>query len=78
MSRRDSQELTPDSLIDGNYIDSDLGIVDRTRRKMIAEGRLPYPIGYVGGRGRWRYGDYLAARNRLLITGRPRRPGAAT
>jgi hypothetical protein len=72
---RDSSQLTADSLINGAFIDSDLGIVDRTRRKMVLDGRLPSPVGYLGGRGRWRYGDYLAARERLLASGRPRRPG---
>lgn len=67
--------LNPDSLIDGAYIDRDLCIVDRTRRKMVGDGRLPAPIGYVGGRGRWRLGEYLAARERLLQVGHPRRPG---
>lgn len=72
----DKASLHPDSLIDGAYIDSDLGIVDRTRRKMVCDGRLPHPAGFVGGRARWRFGDYLAARERLLASGKPRRPGA--
>lgn len=67
----------PDRLIDGGYIDRDLGIVDRTRRNMIRRGDLPEPAGYVGGRARWRLGDYLAARERLLAAGRPRRPNPA-
>jgi len=74
MPIRDSSQLTHDSLIDGSYIDLDLGIVDRTRRKMIADKRLPEPIGYIGGRARFRYGDYVVARERLLASGRPRRP----
>ena len=64
----------PDRLIDGAYIDADLGIVDRTRRNMIRRGDLPQPVGYVGGRARWRFADYFAARERLLAAGRPRRP----
>ncbi len=60
----DSTRLPPDSLIDGNYIDSDLGIVNRTRRYMVADGRLPSPVGFISGRARWRYGDYLAPRER--------------
>lgn len=65
----------PDGLIDGPYIDRDLGVTDRCRRQMIADGRLPVPIGYIGGRSRWRRADYLAARAHLLASGRPRRPG---
>jgi hypothetical protein len=68
----------PDGLIDGPSIDRDLGITDRCRRQMVADERLPQPIGYIGGRARWRRADYLAARERLLATGRPRRPGAMT
>ncbi len=67
----------PDRLIDGGYIDRDLNIVDRTRRNMIKRGDLPQPIGYLGGRARWRLSDYLAARERLLASGRPRRPNPA-
>jgi hypothetical protein len=67
-----------DRLIDGAYIDADLGIVDRTRRNMVRRGDLPEPVGYVGGRARWRLGDYLAARDRLLSSGRPRRPNPST
>jgi len=73
-----SPALDPaDPLIDGEYIDADLrlGGAGRTRRKMIADGRLPVPDGYVGGRARWRLSRYLAARERLLASGRPRRPG---
>lgn len=65
----------PDGLIDGPYIDRDLNITDRCRRQMVADGRLPQPAGYIGGRARWRRADYLAARERLLASGRPRRPG---
>lgn len=67
----------PDRLIDGTFIDRDLGIVDRTRRNMIRRGDLPEPIGYLGGRARWRLSDYLAARERLLAAGKPRRPNPA-
>lgn len=70
--------VDPERLIDGAYIDSDLGIVDRTRRNMVARGDLPQPVGYLGGRARWRLGDYLAARERLLAAGRPRRPNPST
>lgn len=64
-------------LIYGADIDADLGIGGggRTRRKMIADGRLPEPDGYIGGRAVWRRANYLAARERLLASGRPRRPG---
>ena len=65
----------PDGLIDGAYIDKDLGITDRCRRKMVADQRLPAPCGYVGGRARWRRADYMEARTRLLASSRPRRPG---
>jgi hypothetical protein len=64
-------------LIYGADIDADLGISDRGRRKLISSGRLPGPSGYLGGKGVWRLKDYLAARQRLLASGRPRRPGAA-
>jgi hypothetical protein len=69
--------LPPDleGLIDGPSIDQDLGVTDRCRRQMIADGRLPAPAGYIGGRARWRRADYMAARERLLASGRPRRPG---
>ncbi|MDA8348312.1 MAG: hypothetical protein M0038_05845 [Pseudomonadota bacterium] len=67
----------PERLIDGAYIDNDLGIVDRTRRNMVRRGDLPAPIGFIGGRARWRLADYLAARERLLAAGRPRRPNPA-
>lgn len=73
----DEASLTPDSLVDGGFIDRDLRIVDRTRRKMITDGRLPKPAGFVGGRARWRFGDYLAARERLLASGKPRRPSVS-
>ena len=62
----------PERLIDGNFIDSDLGIVDRTRRNLIKRGDLPRPVGYLNGRARWRLADYLAARDLLLAAGRPR------
>jgi hypothetical protein len=64
-------------LIDGPDIDADLGISGggRTRRKMVKDGRLPPPAGYIGGRAVWRLADYLAARERLLASGQPRRPG---
>lgn len=62
-------------LIYGADIDADLGISDRGRRKMVTDGRLPKPAGYIGGRAVWRRADYLAARERLLAFGRPRRPG---
>jgi hypothetical protein len=67
-----------DPLIHGPAIDADLGITSRGRRKMVADGRLPEPDGYIGGRAVWRRSRYLAARARLLKLGRPRRPGAAT
>ena len=70
--------VDPERLVDGAYIDQDLGIVDRTRRNMVARGDLPQPVGYLGGRARWRLGDYLAARERLLAAGRPRRPNPST
>ena len=69
-----SSKTDPERLIDGAYIDNDLGIVDRTRRNMVRRGDLPEPIGYLGGRARWRLGDYLVARERLLAAGKPRRP----
>jgi hypothetical protein len=75
MMPTDKAVLNPDSLIDGAYIDSDLGIVDRTRRKMVSDRRLPQPVGFIGGRARWRFGDYIAARERLLASSKPRRPG---
>ena len=62
-------------LIRGSAIDADLGVTDRGRRKMVADGRLPKPVGYIGGRAVWRLADYLKARDRLLASGRPRRPG---
>jgi predicted DNA-binding transcriptional regulator AlpA len=64
-----------DGLIDGPSIDADLGVTDRCRRQMVADGRLPNPVGYIGGRARWRRADYLEARAKLLASGRPRRPG---
>ncbi|MDA8348392.1 MAG: hypothetical protein M0038_06265 [Pseudomonadota bacterium] len=70
--------VDPERLIDSAYIDADLGIVDRTRRNMVSRGDLPEPIGYLGGRARWRLGDYLAARARLLAAGRPRRPNPSS
>jgi predicted DNA-binding transcriptional regulator AlpA len=65
----------PEGLIDGPTIDADLGVTDRCRRQMIADGRLPPPLGYIGGRARWRRADYAEARAKLLASGRPRRPG---
>lgn len=65
-------------LIYGADIDADLGISDRGRRKMIRDGRLPQPAGYIGGKAVWHRADYLAARKRLLESGRPRRPGEPT
>lgn len=62
-----------EGLIHGVDIDADLGVSDRGRRKMVADGRLPPPAGYIGGRAVWRRADYLAARERLLASGRPRR-----
>lgn len=67
----------PEGLIDGPSIDADLGVTDRCRRQMIADGRLPPPAGYIGGRARWRRADYLEARERMLAAGRPRRPNPA-
>jgi hypothetical protein len=75
---RDTLTLDPsDALVSGPAIDADLGITDRCRRDMIADGRLPPPAGYVGGRAVWRRADYLKARERLLSSGRPRRPNPA-
>jgi hypothetical protein len=71
-------QLDPDGLIDGPFIDGDLGITDRCRRQMVVDGRLPAPIGYIGGRARWRRADYVAARNRLLLSGRPKQIGGKT
>ena len=71
------QALDPSGLISGPEIDADLGVTDRCRREMVADGRLPPPAGYIGGRARWRRADYLEARERLLAAGRPRRPGVA-
>lgn len=65
-------QTDPNGLIDGPFIDADLGVTDRCRRLMVRDGRLPAPIGYIGGRARWRRADYLAARERLLSTGRPK------
>jgi hypothetical protein len=75
---RETLTLDPsDALVSGPAIDSDLGITDRCRRDMVADGRLPPPAGYVGGRAVWRRADYLKARERLLASGRPRRPNTA-
>ncbi|MGH8229637.1 MAG: hypothetical protein ACREU3_17330 [Steroidobacteraceae bacterium] len=65
-----------DRLIYGADIDADLSITDRGRRKMVTDGRLPAPAGYIGGRAVWRRTDYLAARERLLAAGRPHQIGA--
>lgn len=71
----DTLSLDPnDALVSGPAIDADLGITDRCRRDMVADGRLPPPAGYVGGRAVWRRAAYLEARERLLSSGRPRRP----
>lgn len=67
-----------DRLIYGADIDVDLGISDRGRRKMVADRRLPLPAGYIGGRAVWRRADYLEARERMLASGRPRRPNPST
>jgi hypothetical protein len=78
MSNVETPALDPaNRLVSGPEIDRDLNITDRCRRKMIADGRLPPPTGYLGGRGVWRLSDYLTARERLLAAGRPRRPGEA-
>lgn len=75
---KDNLTLDPaDALVSGPEIDRDLGITDRCRRDMVADGRLPVPAGYIGGRAVWRHGDYLEARKRLLAGGRPRRPNAS-
>ena len=72
----DTLTLDPDdALVSGPAIDNDLGITDRCRRDMVADGRLPRPAGYIGGRAVWRRADYLEARAKLLASGRPRRPG---
>jgi len=76
MTNATTAALNPgERLIYGADIDADLGISDRGRRKMVGDGRLPQPAGYIGGRAVWRRADYLAARERLLTSGRPRRPG---
>lgn len=62
-------------LVDGPSIDSDLGVTSRCRRRMVADGRLPAPVGYLAGRAVWKLGDYLAARQRLIGAGRAHRPG---
>jgi hypothetical protein len=68
--------LDPDErLITGVEIDEDLRITGRGRRKMIEDGRLPPPAGYVAGRAVWRLVDYRAAKQKLLATGKPRRFG---
>jgi hypothetical protein len=67
-----------DALVSGPAIDADLGITDRCRRDMVADGRLPRPAGYVGGRAVWRRADYLEARERLLATGRSHRPNPSS
>ena len=75
----DTLTLDPaNALVSGPAIDADLGITDRCRRDMVIDGRLPPPAGYIGGRAVWRRGDYLAARERLLAAGRPRRPNQST
>lgn len=55
-----------DSLVWGPQIDRDLGITDRGRRKMVAEGRLPVPDGYLGGRAFWRFATYAAFKKGLF------------
>ena len=71
----DNLTLDPaDALVSGPAIDTDLGITDRCRRDMVADGRLPPPAGYIGGRAVWRRAAYLEVRERLLSGGRPRRP----
>lgn len=61
-----TETAPPERLIDGKFIERDLLIAPRTRRKLVAAGLLPEPAGYIGRMPRWRLADYLAAREQLL------------
>ena len=55
-----------DPVIDGAYIENDLGIVSRTRRNYRAKGILPAPDANLLGRDVWRLSTYRKFKADLL------------
>jgi hypothetical protein len=47
-----------DALVDGAYIDKDLGIAERSRRRYLAWGFLPPPDANMLGKNLWRVSTY--------------------
>ena len=70
--------LDPDRTLGlGADIDADLGISDRGRRKTVADGGCRHRPDTSAAAPYWRVAEYLAARERLLNLGKPRRPGVS-
>jgi hypothetical protein len=58
--------LVGGALIDGAFINNDLGIVSRTRREYVARGILPRPTTNLLGRDLWLLRTYVAFKARLI------------
>lgn len=53
-------------MIDGAFIDSDLGIASRSRRNYLSKGILPPPDANLLGRDLWRVSTYRKFKAELL------------
>ncbi|HUX73798.1 MAG TPA: hypothetical protein VMV25_07920 [Steroidobacteraceae bacterium] len=53
-------------VIDGAFIDADLGVVSRTRRNYLAKGILPAPDANLLGRDVWKLSTYRQFKADLL------------
>ena len=53
-------------LIDGAFIDNDLGIAERSRRNNLTWGVLPQPDANLLGRHLWRVSTYRKFKRQLL------------
>ena len=71
-----------EQMIDGGFVNGDLGICSRTRRNLRAKGILPPPDANLQGRDLWRLSTYRQFKADLLagkfaLTKRPPQPRVA-
>lgn len=58
--------VTDERMIDGAFIDSDLGIAKRSRSNYLALGVLPAPDANLLGKNLWRVSTYRKFKRELL------------
>jgi hypothetical protein len=61
-----TQSPVDEPLIDGAFIDNDLGIAERSRRNYLALGLLPPPDTNLLGKNLWRVSTYRKFKSELL------------